>query len=403
VRDMKSKHLISVLALTGVFATAALFPANAAEKKYSVGASDTEIRIGHTTAYSGPVSAFGATGRTLLAYFRMVNEAGGINGRQVNVISLDDAYSPPKAVEQTRKLVEDQEVLLIYGVSGSPTNSATQKYLNGKGVPQILIATGASKFNNPKDFPWTMPFWPTYALEQKTYVDYILNTKPNAKIAVLYANDDYGKDHLNGIKTALGKNTNASIVAELSYETSDPTIDSQMVSLKASGADVFISASTPKFAAQAIRKAHEIRWTPLQFVANASSSVSTVLKPAGLESSVGVMTAAFLKAPGDPARANDGDVKDYLEFMKKWNPQDSPYDFYATVAYVNAAMLRHVLEECGDDLTRDNVMKQVANIHDVRLPLHLPRVTLKTTPQDLSAFKSLQLQRFDGEKWVDVD
>jgi branched-chain amino acid transport system substrate-binding protein len=400
---MKSKYLMSVLALIGVFATAALFSANAAEKKYSVGASDTEIKIGHTTAYSGPVSSFGVSGRTLVAYFKMVNQAGGINGRRVNVVSLDDAYSPPKAVEQTRKLVEDEEVLLIYGVSGSPTNSATQKYLNGKGVPQILIATGASKFNNPKDFPWTMPFWPAYGLEQKIYVDYILKTKPNAKIAVLYANDDYGKDHLNGIKTALSKNAGASIVAELSYETSDPTIDSQIVNLKASGADVFISASTPKFAAQAIRKAHEIGWTPLLFITNASSSISGVLKPAGLENSVGVMAAGFLKAPGDPIWANDNDVKDYLEFMKKWNPQDNPDDSLATVAYANATMLRHVLEDCGDELTRDNVMKQVANIHDVRLPLHLPHVVLKTTPQDLSAFKSLQLQRFDGEKWVDVD
>src|ERR1700677_344555 len=314
---MKSKYLMSVLALIGAFATAALFSANAAEKKYSVGASDTEIKIGHTTAYSGPVSSFGVSGRTLVAYFKMVNQAGGINGRRVNIVSLDDAYSPPKAVEQTRKLVEDEEVLLIYGVSGSPTNSATQKYLNGKGVPQILIATGASKFNNPKDFPWTMPFWPAYGLEQKIYVDYILKTKPNAKIAVLYANDDYGKDHLNGIKTALSKNAGASIVAELSYETSDPTIDSQIVNLKASGADVFISASTPKFAAQAIRKAHEIGWTPLLFITNASSSISGVLKPAGLENSVGVMAAGFLKAPGDPILANDNDVKDYLEFIDR--------------------------------------------------------------------------------------
>lgn len=400
---MKLKFMIPVL--TGVFAIAALFSANAAEKKYSVGASDTEIKIGHTTAYSGPVSAFGAGGRTLVAYFKMVNEAGGINGRRVNVISLDDAYSPPKTVEQTRKLVEDQEVLLIYGVSGTPTNSATQRYLNGKGVPQILIATGASKFNNPKDFPWTMPFWPSNGLEQKIYVDYILKMKPDAKIAVLYANDDYGKDHLDGIKAALGANpgSKASIVAELSYETSDPTIDSQIVNLKASGADVFICASTGKFAAQAIRKAHEIGWSPLKFLTNASSSVSAVLKPAGLENSVGVMTAAFLKAPNDPIWANDKDVKDYVEFMKKWNSQDNPNDFYATVAYVNAAMLRHVLESSGDDLTRDNVMKQVANIHDVRLPLHLPHVVLKTTPQDFNAFRSLQLQRFDGEKWIDVD
>jgi branched-chain amino acid transport system substrate-binding protein len=402
-QKMNSKLNASMAALAGLLAIAASIPANAADKKYSTGASDTEIKIGHTTAYSGPVSAFSAAGRTLSAYFKMVNEAGGINGRRVNIISLDDAYSPPKTVEQTRKLVEEDEVLLIYGVSGSPTNAATQKYLNGKGVPQILIATGAAKFNDPKAFPWTMPFWPTYQLEQKTYGDYIRKVKPNAKVAILFANDDYGKDHLAGIKAALSGDKGASIVAEVSYDTSAPTIDSQIVNLKASGADVFISATTPKFAAQAIRKAKEIGWTPLQFVANASSSISAVLLPAGAENSTGVITAAFIKSPGDPVWADSKDVKEYVDFMKKWNSQDSPYDFYATVAYVNAVMLHHILKSCGDDLTRENVMKQVGNIHDVHLPLHLPKIVLKTTPDDLSAFRALQLQRFDGQKWVDIE
>lgn len=393
-----------VLGLAGVLILSAS-PSARAGGTYSTGASDTEIKIGHTTAYSGPVSAFGAGGRTLQAFFQMVNEAGGIRGRKVTIVSLDDAYSPPKALEQTRKLVEDDEVLAIFGVSGSPTNAATQKYLNGKGVPQILISTGASRFNDPKSFPWTMPFWPAYTLEERIYVDYILKVKPEAKIAVLYANDDYGKDHLNGIKAALAANPGAKavIVAEAAYETSAPSIDSQIVNLKASGADALISATTPKFAAQAIRKAHELNWQPLQFVANASSSIATVLAPAGLDNSVGVITAAFVKALGDPTWAGDKDVAAYYDFMKKWNPRDNPQDFYAISSYVNANMLKFVLESCGDNLTRENLMKQVADIHDVHLPLHLPKVVLKTTKDDFGAFKSLQLQRFDGQRWADIE
>lgn len=392
------------MALAGAAIAAAATPALAGGT-YSTGASDTEIKIGHTTAYSGPVSAFGAGGRTLVAFFRMINEAGGVRGRKVEIVSLDDGYSPPKALEQTRKLVESDNVLAIFGVSGSPTNAATQKYLNGKGVPQILISTGASRFNDPKGFPWTMPFWPSYTLEQKTYVDYLLKAKPEAKIGILYANDDYGKDHLNGVKAALAATpgAKAKIVAEIPYETSDATIDSQMVNLKASGADVLVSATTPKFAAQAIRKARELDWKPLQFVANASSSIATVLTPAGLDNSTGVITAAFLKALGDPAWANDKDIADYYAFMKKWNPQDNPQDFYAIVSYVNANMLKHVLESCGDNLTRENLMKQVAAISGVHLPLHLPKVVLKTDPTDLAAFKALQLQRFDGARWVNLD
>ncbi len=398
---MRKAGILGIATLVGV----ALATAAVAEGRYSTGASDTEIRIGHTTAYSGPVSAFGAGGRTLQAFFRMINDGGGVRGRKVEIISLDDGYSPPKALEQTRKLVESDNVLAIFGVSGSPTNAATQKYLNGKGVPQILISTGASRFNDPKGFPWTMPFWPSYALEQKTYVDYILKAKPNAKIGILYANDDYGKDHLNGVKAALAavQGAKPTIVAETPYETTDATIDSQMVNLKASGADVLVSATTPKFAAQAIRKARELDWKPLQFVANASSSIATVLTPAGLDNSVGVVTAAFLKALGDPAWANDKDIAAYYAFMKKWNPQDNPQDFYAIVSYVNANMLKHVLEKCGDDLTRENLMKQAADIHDVHLPLHLPKVVLKTSATDFGAFKTLQLQRFDGARWVDLD
>ncbi len=400
---MTPKYLRPMLVLVGLGLIAAPFTAAAVDKKYSTGASDTEIKVGHSVAYSGPASAFGATGRTLSAYFRMLNEAGGISGRKINFMSLDDAYSPAKALEQTRKLVEGDGVLLMSGVTGTPTNSATQKYLNSKGVPQILLSTGATKFNNPKDFPWTMAFWPSYDLEQKIFADYILKTRPGARIAVLYANDDFGKTHLNGLKAALAGKSGASIVAEAAYETSDPTIDSQIVALKASGADVFVNASTPKFTAQAIRRAHEIGWAPLQFVVNASSSISAVLKPAGLENAVGAITTGFIKAPDDPVWAKDKDVRDYLDFMKTWNPQDNPFDFFAAAGYLNAQMLRHVLESCGDDLTRENIMKHVANIHDVHLPMQLPHIVLKTTPDDFGIYKSLQLQRFDGKNWVDID
>ncbi len=400
------KRFVSVAAVAATSMLASVSPigsVHAASGQYSPGASDTEIKIGHTTAYSGPVSAFGAGGRVLSAYFKMVNESGGVNGRRVGFISLDDAYSPPKAVEQTRRLVEEFGVLMITSVSGSPTNASTQKYLNSKGIPQVLISTGAAKFNNPQAFPWTMPFWPTYSLEQKTYVDYIAKAKPGAKIGVLYANDDYGKDHLAGVKTAVAANPGVSIVAEVPYETSDATVDSQMIRLKASGADTFISARTPKFAAQAIRKAKELGWSPMQFVANASNSVSAVLIPAGVENSTGVMTAAYLKVPGDPKWAQDKGVNDYLDFMKKWAPQENPQDLYAISSYANATMLHHVLKSCGNDLTRENVMKQVSNIHDIHLSMHLPKIALKTTPQDFAAFQSLQLQRFDGSRWVDVD
>jgi branched-chain amino acid transport system substrate-binding protein len=399
IREAATKVLISITAS----AFLAFNTAGATDKKYSTGVSDTEIKIGHTTAYSGPASAFAIGGRTLTAFFKMINESGGINGRRVEIISLDDGYSPPKAVEQTRKLVESDEVFAIYGVSGTPTNAATRTYLNKVGVPQILIATGATKFNDPKNFPWTMPFWPTYTMEQKIYVEHILKTKPNAKIAVLYANDDFGKDNLNGIKAALGANSTAKIVAEEPYELSSPSVAPQVVNLKATGADVFINASTPKFAAQAIRTAHEIGWTPVQYLSNAVASIEATFKPAGLDASVGVITGAFLKLPSDARWKDDKDVKAYLDFMRKSLPNDDANDFYAAVTYANANMLLHILKACGDELTRENLMKQVSKINDVHVPLHLPKVVLRTAPDDLSAFKALQLQRFDGQKWVDVE
>lgn len=376
----------------------------AGEKQYSPGASDTEIRLGHTTAYSGPVSAFGVVGRTLGAYFSMVNAAGGINGRKVTFISLDDSYSPPKALEQARKLVESENVLLMFGVPGTPTNTATQKYLNSKGVPQVLIATGAEKFNNPKANPWTMPFWPSYLIEQKTYVDYILKHKPDAKIGVLYANDDYGKDHLHGLKAALAeKGKAASLVSAQSYETADAVVDSQIINLKNSGADVFISATTPKFAAQAMRKAHEIGWKPMQFVANASSSVSSVLVPAGVDAATGVITAGFAKAPDDPGLATDPEVIAYRAFMQKWSPQDNVNDFYAAAGYILGGMMKTVLERAGNDLTRANIMKVLGQINGDRMPMQFDKVVLRTTPDNFAAYQALQLQKFDGKKWVTMD
>lgn len=394
---------VTVALLTGVAIATSAATAGAADKQYSPGASDTEVRIGHTTAYSGPVSAFGAGGRAYTAYFDMINAGGGINGRKIRFLSLDDAYSPPKAVEQTRKLVENENVLFIVGVSGTPTNTATQKYLNNKGVPQALISTGAGKFNDPAKFPWTMPFWPSYRLEQKTYVDYIFKVRPDAKIGVLYANDDYGKDHLEGIRKAMEAHGKADRLTAQAYETSDAVVDSQILNLKNSGADVFISATTPKFAAQAMRKAHEIGWKPMQFVANAASSVSAVLVPAGVDASTGVITGAFLKSPDDPALAGDPDIKEYLEFMRTRQSQDNPTDFFATVSYMKASVLEHVLRRAGDNLTRENIMKIVGDLHDVKAKMMLPKIVIKTTPDDFEAFKTLQLQRFDGKKWVDLE
>ncbi len=390
-------------ALAGVVFGAMLSTAAAQEKKYSPGASDTEIKIGHTIPYSGPVSAYGSAGRALAGYFKMLNSQGGINGRQINFISLDDAYSPPKTVEQTRKLVEQDQVLLIFGNVGTPTNTAIHKYLNSKKVPQLMISTGASKFNDTAGFPWTTPLYPSYHLEQKIYAQHILKHRPDAKIGVIYPNDDFGKDHLAGLKEALGAKGKAMLVAEQSYETTDPTIDSQIIALKASGATVFVNISTPKFAAQAIRKAKDIGWAPLHLVVNASSSISSVLVPAGLENSVGLITAAFIKTTSDPAWADDADVKDYVAFMKKWVPQDNPDDAFCAMGFLAASVLRDVLTRAGDDLTRENVMKMAKSIDGLRPPLMLPGIALKTTPQDVAAYSNLRLQRFDGTRWVLMD
>ncbi|TWT10594.1 ABC transporter substrate-binding protein [Reyranella sp. CPCC 100927] len=378
-----------------------LSAAAAEEKKYSPGASDSEIKIGHTIPYSGPVSAYGVGGRCLAAYFKRLNSEGGINGRQVNFISLDDAYSPPKTVEQTRKLVEQDRVLLIFGTVGTPTNTAVHKYLNTKQVPQLMISTGASKFNDTARFPWTMPLYPSYQIEQKIYADYVLKHRPNARIGVLYANDDFGKDHLHGLKHALGETGKKLLVAEQSYETTDPTIESQIIALKASGADVLINISTPKFATQAIRKVYDLDWKPLHLLVNASGAISQVLAPAGFEKSVGVISTAFVKLPSDPAWANDDDMKNYLAFMKNWAPQEPLDDCVAS--HLTASVLQHVLQRVGSNLTRENIMNAAKNLKDLRPPLLLPGIALTTTPQDVAAYRRLRLRQFDGQKWVLLD
>ena len=388
-------------ALPCVLLGATLSAASADEKKYSPGASDTEIRIGHTIPYSGPVSAYGVGGRCLTAYFKKLNSEGGINGRQVNFISLDDAYSPPKTVEQTRRLVEQDQVLLIFATVGTPTNTAVHKYLNAKQVPQLMISTGASKFNDTAKFPWTTPLYPSYQIEQKIYADYILKHRPDAKIAVIYPNDDFGKDHLHGLKQALGEKGKKLLVAEQSYETTDPTIESQIITLKASKADVLINISTPKFATQAIRKVYDLEWKPLHLVVNASAGISTVLAPAGFDKSVGVISTAFVKLPSDPAWVNDDDMKNYLAFMKNWAPQEPLDDCVSS--HLSASVLQHVLHRVGNDLTRTNIMKAAKNLNNLRPPLLLPGIALTTTPQDVAAYQRLRLRQFDGQKWVLLD
>ncbi len=389
-------------ALSGLIVGAVLSTAAAQDKKYGPGVSDTEIKIGHTAPYSGPVSAYGAVGRAMSSFFKKVNSEGGINGRKVSFLTLDDAYSPPKTVEQTRKLVEQDQVLLIFGATGTPSNTAVHKYLNSKKVPQLFVQSGASKFNDTASYPWTTPLYPSYHLEQKIYADFILKQRPDARIAAIYPNDDFGKDNLAGLKQALAAK-GRTLVMEQSYETTDATIDSQIITLKGSGADVFVNLSTPKFAAQAIRKAADIGWAPLHILTNVSSSISTVLTPAGLNNATGIVTAAFIKEPGDPIWADDADVKAYVAFLKAWDPQDSPDDVFGVIGYVAANTLRHVLDRAGSNLTRENVMAQAKSLDAFRPPMLLPGITLTTTPQDVDAYRQLRLQRFNGQKWVLLD
>jgi ABC-type branched-subunit amino acid transport system substrate-binding protein len=371
----------------------------AAEKRYDTGASDTEIKVGNIMPYSGPASAYGIIGKTEAAYFKKINAEGGINGRKINFISYDDAYSPPKTVEQARKLVESDEVLFIFNSLGTPPNSAIHKYMNSKKVPQLFVATGATKWNDPKGFPWTMGWQPNYQSESRIYAKYLLKEKPGAKIAVLYQNDDYGKDYLKGLKDGLGAKAATTIVAEESYETTEPTIDNHIVKLKSSGADVFIDITTPKFAAQAIKKVKEIDWNALHILNNVAASVGSVIKPAGFENAQGIISAQYLKDTTDPQWANDPGMKQYLEFMNKDFPEGDKLDNGTITGYAVAQTLVQVLKQCGDDLTRENVMKQAANLKNFRTEVLLPGVMINTGPDDFAPISQLQLMRFKGEKW----
>jgi len=370
-----------------------------AQKIYDTGATDTEIKIGNIMPYSGPASAYGVIGKTEQAYFNKINAEGGINGRKINFVSYDDGYSPPKTVEQARKLVESDEVLFIFNSLGTPPNTAIQKYMNTKKVPQLFVATGATKWNDPKEFPWTMGWQPNYQSESRIYAKYILKEKPDAKIAVLYQNDDYGKDYLKGLRDGLGAKAASMIIIEESFEVTQPTIDSNIVKLKSLNADVFFNVTTPKFAAQAIKKMAEIEWKPLHFLNNVSVSIGSVIKPAGMENAQGIISSAYLKDPTDPQWKDDAGMKAWNEFLDKYFPEANRTDASVIYGYTVAQTLVHVLKQCGDDLTRENVMRQAANIRGLELGGLLPGVKIDTSPTDFAPLSQLQLMRFKGETW----
>jgi ABC-type branched-subunit amino acid transport system substrate-binding protein len=390
-----------ILNLLAAAAVATALSANAAraQKKYDPGATDSEIKIGQTVPFSGPASAYATIGKTQAAYIRMINDQGGINGRKINLIQYDDSYSPPKAVEQIRKLVESDEVLLTFQIVGTPSNAAVQKYLNAKKVPQLYAATGASRFTDPKNFPWTMGFNPNYFVEGRIYGQYILKQHPQAKVGVLYQNDDLGKDYLNGLKSGLGDKAASMIVAEASYEVSDPTIDSQILKLRDAGADLLFSASTPKQAAQAIKKNYELGWKPVHILDTNATSVGAVLAPAGLEASTGVISVNYGKDPADPTWKDDAGMKRYLDFMAKYYPEADKNSLFNTYGYSTAQLLVYTLKNCGDELTRENVMKQATSLKNVTTDLALPGMQINTSPTDYRVNKQLQMERFNGERW----
>ena len=388
-------HLLA----TTTFAVALSASSAYAQKKYDTGATDTEIKIGQTVPFSGPASAYSSIGKTQAAYFKMLNEQGGINGRQINLIQYDDAYSPPKAVEQVRKLVESDEVLFTFQIVGTPSNAAVQKYLNAKKVPQLFAATGASKFTDPKNFPWTLGFNPNYQTEGRIYGQYILKNYPAATIGILYQNDDLGRDYLTGIKAGLGDKAASMIVAEASYEVTDPTINSQVLKIKDAGADLFFSATTPKQAAQAIKKIAEVGWHPVHIVDINATSVGAVLTPAGLEASKGLISTNYGKDPGDPQWKDDPGMKRYFEFMAKYFPDGDKNSNFNTYGYSTAQLMAHVLKQCGDDLTRENVMKQATNLKNVELDLSLPGIKGNTTVDDYRVNKQMQMMKFNGQRW----
>jgi branched-chain amino acid transport system substrate-binding protein len=388
----KSIAIATVLVSLGV-------QASAAEKKYGPGVTDTEIKIGNTSPYSGPASAFSMVAKAEEAYFRKINAEGGINGRKIVFISYDDSYSPPKTVEQTRKLVESDEVLLVFNAMGTASNSAVQKYLNIKKTPQLFVSSGAAKWNDPKNFPWTMGFTPSYENEGRIYAKYLLKEKPGAKIAILFQNDDYGKDYLKGIKQALGDKAGSMIVLEEAFDVTEPSIDSHIVKLKSTGADVFIDIATPKFAAQSIKKVAELGWKPLHILSYVSASIGGVIAPAGMENAQGIVSAAYFKDPNDPTWKDDAGVKALNAFLETYFPSANRSDTLIVNGYNTAQLMVEVLKQCGDDLTRENVMKQAANLKNVELGMLLPGIKVNTSPTDFSPVKQWQLMRFEGTNW----
>ncbi|MGY4316841.1 ABC transporter substrate-binding protein [Bradyrhizobium sp. 41S5] len=392
---MRSVQLLAATAL----AIALSVTSATAQKKYDIGATDTEIKIGQTVPFSGPASAYAGIGKTQAAYIKMINDQGGINGRKLNLIQYDDAYSPPKAVEQVRKLVEGDEVLFTFQIIGTPSNAAVQKYLNAKKVPQLLASTGASRFSDPQNAPWTIAFNPNYQSEGRIYAKYILANHPNAKIGIFYQNDDLGRDYITGLKSGLGDKAASMIVAEVSYELTDPTVDSQIVKLKAAGVDLLYNASTPKFAAQAIRKVADLDWHPVHILDINASPVSATLKPAGLDISKGIISTNYGKDPADPQWKDDPGVKAYFAFMDKYYPEGDKLNTVNTYGYSTAELLIQVLKQCGDDLTRENLMKQVTSLKKFVPSLALPGMSITTGPNDYRINKQMQMMKFNGERW----
>ena len=395
---MKSITRRSILAAAPSVVAFAALPARAA-KQYGPGVTDTEIKIGNTGPYSGPASSYGTIPKSTAAYYRMVNEKGGVNGRKINFISYDDAYSPPKTVEQVRKLVEQDNVLLVASPLGTPTNSAIWHYMNQKKVPQLFVATGATKWDDPKHYPWTIGWQPNYQSEGRVYASYIMEHKPDGKIGVLYQNDDFGKDYLKGVKDGLGEKAKSMIAVEAAYETTDPTVDSQVIGMKAAGCDVFVNTGIPKFAAQAIKKAAEIEWKPLHVISSVGNSVGASLRPAGLENAKDLITDFYLKDPTDAQWKDDPGYKDWVAFMDQYYPEGDKTDAGNVIGPCFAQTLLQVLKQCGDELTRENVMKQAANLHDFRVPMLLPGITINTSPTDFAPIKQMQMAKFDGERW----
>jgi ABC-type branched-subunit amino acid transport system substrate-binding protein len=394
---MHNKKLTLLAAATAftVLATQGAF----AQKKYDTGATDTEIKIGNVEAYSGPASAYGIIGKTEEAYFKMINDEGGINGRKINWISYDDGYSPPKTVEQIRKLIESDEVLFVFNALGTPTQTAVQKYQNTKKVPQLFLATGASKWNDPKDFPWTMGYQPSYRVEGRIFAKYILKTKPDAKVAVFYQNDDFGKDYVAGLKDVFGANASRIIVAEESYETTEPSVDSHIVKLKGTGADVLVNISTPKFAAQTIKKLAELQWKPMHLMTDVSISIGAVMKPAGLEASEGVLSAGYLKDASDPQWKDDAGMKKFMTFANKYMPGADISDANLVYGFSVAQTMVQVLKQCGDDLTRANIMKQAASLKDFAPDTLLPGIKVNTGLTDFAPIEQLRMMQFKNGKW----